>query len=568
MKAKLATFAAAVLVGTMAGFAGEEVKVGSPFDLKLGSEELAVRHPKLPSRSYSVFYDDPHLDAGRAWTNWYQQATVTFARPYHIFDRAELHFTEEDKKLYEYELHKDCPESMSREDCIKMMEAIVAELNAHYGLKLKLGRTSVDQRELKGRDVYSTSFAHIRSDFSAKSTNNVHASVYGMVNRKGGMSVGVNVTESVLASDVHMRRGRFFEGQKNGGKKEPFALPLGYNFGDVYTNRETVAAVPDCLTNWPARFGWDGRVVPIEGKWRDFDGAFFRLTEFGRISSFAAVLSTNGIASVEALEKWATDVLESRKGELDFDFFGELRFYPQLGESSNYRTSYLSRNGRGRVRPGVSSSVQAEIKRLDDGRAYLRISYSTDEAKNLDAPQRQFAAAGIRRALKELLELDFESETTNRTEGAWLSDWRWLDVPKGVFTEGRFGYEKEIGRLSSARLRRSYEGDVSKEELAKAVKELFRTIEAKAGQPLPLKDSMKSLTGVSEAARKVRAGEVLCHGDWFGGTFPTYEATAKVGDMSFEISYAVPQYVKDGDGYRPILKGGIVFTVSRETTGN
>ena len=61
MKAKLATFAAAVLIGTMAGFAGEEVKVGSPFDLKLGSEELAVRHPKLPSRSYSVFYDDPHL---------------------------------------------------------------------------------------------------------------------------------------------------------------------------------------------------------------------------------------------------------------------------------------------------------------------------------------------------------------------------------------------------------------------------------------------------------------------------------------------------------------------------
>ena len=177
MKAKLATFAAAVLIGTMAGFAGEEVKVGSPFDLKLGSEELAVRHPKLPSLSYSVFYDDPHLDAGRAWTNWYQQATVTFARPYHIFDRAELHFTEEDKKLYKYELHKDCPESMSREDCIKMMEAIVAELNAHYGLKLKLGRTSVDQRELKGRDVYSTSFAHIRSDFSAKSTNNVHASV-------------------------------------------------------------------------------------------------------------------------------------------------------------------------------------------------------------------------------------------------------------------------------------------------------------------------------------------------------------------------------------------------------
>lgn len=55
---------------------------------------------------------------------------------------------------------------------------------------------------------------------------------------------------SVLASDVRMRQGRFFEGLKNRGKQEPFALPLGYNFGDVYTNRETVAVVPDCLTNW------------------------------------------------------------------------------------------------------------------------------------------------------------------------------------------------------------------------------------------------------------------------------------------------------------------------------
>ena len=566
MKAKMTALAVALLLGTTAGFAGEGVKVDSPFDLKLGSDELAVRHPKLLRRSHSVIYDGPHVDAKQAWTNWYQRATVTFAKPYHIFDGAELNFTEKDKKLYEYELRKDCPESMSREDCIKMMETIVAELNAHYGLKLKLGRMSVDQNELKGRNVYSTSFAHTSSEFCAKSTNNVQASVYGMVNRKGGMSVGVNVTESVLASDVCMRQGRFFEGVKNGGKKEPFALPFGYNFGDVYTNRETVAVVPDCLTNWPARFGWDGCVVPIEGKWRDFDGAFFRLTEFGRISSFAAVLSTNGIASVEALEKWAADVLESRKDELELDFFLGLRFYPQLGESSDYRVSHLSRGGRGRVRPGVSSSVQAEIKRLNDGRAYLRISFSTDEAQKLDAPQRQSAAAGIRRALKELLNIDFESETTNRTNGAWLSDWQRLNTPKGMFTEGRFGYEKETGRMSSARLRRSYEGDVSKDELAKAVKELFRAIEAKAGQPLPLKDSTKSLTRVSEAARKVRAGEVLCHGDWFGGTFPTYEATAKVGDMSFEVSYAVPQYVKDGDRYRQILKGGIVLGVNREMT--
>ena len=36
--------------------------------------------------------------------------------------------------------------------------------------------------------------------------------------------------------------------------------------------------------------------------------------------------------------------------------------------------------------------------------------------------------------------------------------------------------------------------------------------------------------------------------------------------MGFAISYAVPQYVKDGDSYRLILKGGIVFTASRETT--
>lgn len=51
----LLTVLVLVLLGTVTGFAGEEVKVGSPFDLKLGSDELAVRHPKLLSRSHSVF---------------------------------------------------------------------------------------------------------------------------------------------------------------------------------------------------------------------------------------------------------------------------------------------------------------------------------------------------------------------------------------------------------------------------------------------------------------------------------------------------------------------------------
>ncbi len=568
MKIKLMAFAAVALLGAMTVFAGEEVKIASPFDLKFGSDELIARYPKLKLNRLSIIHQSIASD-GRSpdltkasWTNWYHRATVAFAKPYHGFDGAELCFTETGKKLYEYNLRKDCPENMSRTDCIKILEKIVAELNAHYGLKLKIEQRTVDLDKLAKRQ--SVPFAHTTSDFFvAESSNDIQASAYGMVNRKGGMSIGVMVYDSGLNAESVMRRGKFFEGAKKGGKKEPFCLPLGYKFGDVYTNKETIAVVPDCLTNWPARFNRDERVVPVAVKWRDFDCSCFRLTEFGRISSFAAVLSTNGIASVEAMEKWATEFLKSQKEELELAFLGKPHFYPQGGQPNDYRVAYMMFTPSAGGRLGVGSSVWTEVKRLDDGRAYLRISFETDEAKKLDAPQRRAAAAGSRRALKELFDLDFESETTNRTEEVGLSDWQRLEAPKGMFTEGHFGYEKGNGRLRHARLRRSYEGNVSKEDLAKDVQELARSIEAKAGHPLPLREASASFR-TSEVAHKVEAGEVLCFGDWFGG-LPPSGATAKVGDMRFEFSYSVPQYVKEGDRYRMVLKGGIIFTVYRET---
>ena len=95
---KLLVIAACAAMETFA----EGVKVDSPFDLKLGSDEFAARFPKAVTRSHSVTYDGHWREAKNARTNWYGRASVSFAKPYHIFERAELNFRETDKKLYSY----------------------------------------------------------------------------------------------------------------------------------------------------------------------------------------------------------------------------------------------------------------------------------------------------------------------------------------------------------------------------------------------------------------------------------------------------------------------------------
>ena len=550
----------------------ESVNVDSPFALKLGDDEFAVRFPKTVTHSHSVSYDGHYREAKHAWTNWHWRASVSFVQPYHIFERAEVNFRETDKKLYSYSLHADCPETMTREECIKMLENVVADLNAYYGLKLKLQSrplTKTEEEGIKGRRGHSTSFAHTSMSFDfldREATNTVQASVYGMVNGKGGMSANVHVYDSDLQSDVYTRRGRFFESSKAvaGGCSEPPALPLGYRFGDVYTNSETVAIVPEGLTNWPAAFGWEGREVPLTGKWRDFDGALFRLSEYGRISSFAAVLSTNGIVSTEAMETWARGVLEAKRDELELSFIGGVSFYPLYGQTNDYRRAYASCHSRtmGMERLHVSTSAQVEAQRLDDGRAFLRISFSTDDAKKLDAPKRQADGDGVRRALKDLLDLDFKSEQSNQVGRAGLSDWQRLAVPKDMFTEWRPWFDVKTGRLRSVSLRYTYEGDVSKEALSNAVQRLVRSIEVAAGQKLGFCGG-DIWSGLLSCKR--RSGEMLSYGDYLGGVPPTCSMTAKVGDMSVEISYAVPQYVKEGNRYVQVMKGGIIFRASSET---
>lgn len=556
-----------VAFAVMTGFSAETPKVDSPFDLELGSESFAARYPSALSRASihgSSFVDGLR----RSWTNWYLRATVDLARPYHLFTTAQLSFSDADKKLCRYGLNADCPEKMTRESCVEMLGKIVKDMNAHYGLKLKLEPVRLgedDVQELKGKRHYAHSFIHSRRDDaeSAASTNNVSVEVHGAVNGKGGMSVSVVVTESDidLSGNAWPHRGRFFEGFK---PRKPLTLPLGYSFGDVYTNGETMAVLPDCLTNWPTYYGQGNRRVPLAEKWRDFDCAIFYLTDFGRISSFAAVLSTNGVDSVEALENWAKGVLKARQDDFGIEFFGDLRFTRAFGATDDFRTvsvfcrvpPSLSRDSR---KDWHTSMARADIRRMTDGRAFLRIAYSSDAARKLDEPQRRTEGAGVRTAVKELFGLDFEAESSNRSDWSSVSEWERLAAPKGPFTEWRPTYD-DAGRLFAVRLRCVYAGDVTRETLSNAVRQVVRSIEAKAGVQIPLQEGRI----VTAAQRKARAGEVLSPGDWVGDGFPTYEAAATVGDMNFGVSFVVPQYVKEGVAYRPILYGGFVFSISRE----
>lgn len=559
--------AVGVFLATMTGLAAERPKVESPFDLEFGSDAVAKRFPAALSRGYDSYSTSSHDgETSGARTNRFLRATVDFAKPYHLFASAELKFRESDQKLYECHLNADCPEKMTREECVKTLEEIVREMNDRYGLKLKLKTVPFDEdsvRDLAGKRNISRSFVHAVNDYGewASNTNDVSVSIYGMVNGKGGMSVCISMRDDNLANDFWTLPGRFFEGFK---PTESLTLPQGYSFGDVYTNVETTAVIPDCLTNWPGAYGMTTRCVPLSEKWRDFDRMAFYLTDFGRIGMFAAVLSTNGIDTVEALEKWGNAVLDSRQDELGLEFIGDKRFTKVWGRPDEFRTAYVicrplalrsldRRGGRGGL------SAQVDLRRMADGQAFLRVAYSSDAARKLDEPQRSAAGLGIREALKDLFALDFETETTNRADYAGRSDWERLAVPKGPFAEWMPAY-LDGGRMHSARLRCVYPDDVTRETLSNAVWQVVHAIEAKAGVTIPVREA----THRGSARDRFRSGETLSPGDWFGGTYPTYEGSATVGDMSFEISCFVPQYVKEGDAYRPCLRGGFVFRISRE----
>ena len=131
-----------------------------------------------------------------------------------------------------------------------------------------------------------------------------------------------------------------------------------------------------------------------------------------------------------------------------------------------------------------------------------------------------------------------------------------------MLAEWRPWFEEKTGRLRNASLRCAYEGDVSKETLSNDVQKLVRSIEAAAGQTLRLKDGDMWFGLLS---RRSQPGVALSYGDFLGGVPPTCSMTAKVGDMSIEISYAVPQYVKEGDRYVLVMRGGIVFRAGCET---
>ena len=72
---------------------------------------------------------------------------------------------------------------------------LASDLNSHYGLKLKVRQMplSIDEEtELKSRPGRSRSFAYVHGDFDfSENTDKVTASVTGMVNGKGGMSISV-----------------------------------------------------------------------------------------------------------------------------------------------------------------------------------------------------------------------------------------------------------------------------------------------------------------------------------------------------------------------------------------
>jgi len=113
-------------------------KIESPFDLEIGSSEIARRQRKYLHSTCHVSFDSD-LDVWGFRKAWFHSMSVRFARPWHGFDVADLSFDENDLTLREYTLKVRKPSrQLTEEECEREAEAIAREYETRLGVDMKL----------------------------------------------------------------------------------------------------------------------------------------------------------------------------------------------------------------------------------------------------------------------------------------------------------------------------------------------------------------------------------------------------------------------------------------------
>ena len=168
------------------------------------------------------------------------------------------------------------------------------------------------------------------------------------------------------------------------------------------------------------------------------------------------------------------------------------------------------------------------------------------------------------------IDLDNPSETNELSSALWQAtnaqaavrrEWTPMQTPFEGMTERKISQtvrflEIPFGMFA---MRRPFDGDVTDDELKAQARRFLDRLEQEYGAKIPEGDTAE---GVDMLAKM------------FGGGIPTFGDTkallgldktryfiGKVGDLSVEVSYAVPRYVKKGGRFEISCKGAVVVNI-------
>lgn len=171
-------------------------------------------------------------------------------------------------------------------------------------------------------------------------------------------------------------------------------------------------------------------------------------------------------------------------------------------------------------------------------------------------------ASGMRETLKRVFGVDFDAEPeVGRRKHDPAKEWTALDAPFFGMTEKKQSSSSVLFGIPMATLsfRRAYDGDVEAEELESVAKGFLAMLEKEYGAAIPVADTEEGL----KAMVSMYGDGVPAYGDTRASLQldRTQVFVGKVGDIAFEIAYALPQYLRKGDAFEVSVRGAVVVNI-------
>lgn len=171
-------------------------------------------------------------------------------------------------------------------------------------------------------------------------------------------------------------------------------------------------------------------------------------------------------------------------------------------------------------------------------------------------------AAKMREMLKRVFGVDFDAEPeVGRRKHDPAKEWTALDAPFFGMTEKKQSSSSVLFGIPMVTLsfRRAYDGDVEAEEMESVAKGFLAMLEKEYGAAIPVADTEEGL----KAMVSMYGDGVPAYGDTRASLQldRTQVFVGKVGDIAFEIAYALPQYLRKGDAFEVSVRGAVVVNI-------